>query len=71
MPKALDPAQTDALLDAGEVAARLNLSRHTVYKRIRSGDLPCVYLGSGPNPPVRVSASELDRWLEAHTRGAR
>lgn len=51
------------LLRVGEVAERTQLSRWTIYRRIESGELPAIRLGSGPGSPVRVDADELERWL--------
>jgi excisionase family DNA binding protein len=49
-------------LSPGEVTALLGLSRMTVYRRIRAGDLPALRLGD--DGPLRVDAAELERWLK-------
>lgn len=48
------------LLTAAEVAERLRVSTMTVYRLIRSGELPAVRVGRN----YRVRAEELDRYLE-------
>ena len=55
----------DRLLSVEQVARRLGCSPATVRRRIYSGELPAVKLGSGPKAPVRVAADELERWLYA------
>jgi excisionase family DNA binding protein len=51
------------LLRVPEVAERLRCSDEVVRRKIRSGDLPGVRLGSGPRAPLRVPADQLERWL--------
>lgn len=51
------------LLRVPEVAARLGVSERSVERRIHSGALPAVRLGSGPKSPVRVDEAELDAWV--------
>ena len=48
------------LLTCEEVAGRLKISRAKAYGLTRSGDLPCIRIGSN----VRVDAADLERWLE-------
>lgn len=50
------------LLRIPQVAERLGVSRASVYRWITEGRLPAVQLG-GSGAPIRVPASELDRWL--------
>jgi excisionase family DNA binding protein len=51
------------LLGVKEVALRLRCSPKTVYRKVSSGELPAVKLGSGPKAPIRVDAGELDAWI--------
>jgi excisionase family DNA binding protein len=51
------------LLRVGEVAARLRCSPEVVRRKLRSGELPGVRLGSGPRAPLRVPADALEAWL--------
>src|SRR5262249_22759516 len=51
------------LLTVEEVAERLRVSIWSVYRRIESGEIPAVRLGSGPRSPIRVDESELEQWL--------
>jgi excisionase family DNA binding protein len=43
-------------------AARLAVSRATLYRMVQRGELPTVRIGSA----VRVPVSALDRWLTDH-----
>ncbi len=49
-----------ALLNAGETATLLNISRSMVYKLIAEGALPAVRIGT----LVRIPAAGLRDWLE-------
>jgi len=49
------------LLTAAEVAAQLRVSTMTIYRLIRSGELPAVRVGRN----YRVRADELEIYLEA------
>jgi excisionase family DNA binding protein len=49
-------------LTVPETAARLRVSRQTVYRAIAAGRLPAVQLG-GPGAPLRVDERELEAWL--------
>lgn len=51
----------DQLLTAAEVADQLRVSTMTVYRLIRSGELPAVRVGRN----YRVRASALQAYLEA------
>lgn len=51
------------LLTVDEVAARLRMSKWSVYRRVEAGELPAVRLGFGPRAPIRVSERELEAWL--------
>lgn len=52
---------TRELLTAAEVADDLRVSTMTVYRLIRSGDLPAVRVGRN----YRVRRQDLDAYLEA------
>lgn len=51
--------QQRPLLTIPETAARLNLSEHTVRRRIASGELPAVRLGA----LIRIDPDDLEQWL--------
>jgi excisionase family DNA binding protein len=55
--------ETPELLTIDEAAHALRQSRETVYRRIRSGELPAVRIGCGPRAPIRISSFELACWL--------
>jgi excisionase family DNA binding protein len=61
--------QEDTLLTVAEVARLLKQSEVTVRRKIYSGELEAMRLGSSPKNPYRVSAEELDRWLAGHRSG--
>jgi excisionase family DNA binding protein len=63
------PFVTGALLTVAEVAAGMRVSNMTVYRLIKSGELPAVRVGKG----YRIRESDLQRFLEersVHVEGA-
>ena len=56
----VQPFVTGALLTVAEVAAGMRVSNMTVYRLIKSGELPAVRVGKG----YRIRESELQRFLE-------
>jgi excisionase family DNA binding protein len=52
------------LLTVPQVAARLRVSRPTVYRRIWDGSLPAVRVGNSATSPLRVPTDELNTWLD-------
>jgi excisionase family DNA binding protein len=52
-----------SLVTVDEAAKTLRLSRASVYRRIRAGELGAVRLGVGPFAPVRIEPSELWRYI--------
>jgi excisionase family DNA binding protein len=52
---------SDRLMTANEVADLLRVSTMTVYRLIRSGELPAVRVGRN----YRVRSGDLDHYLEA------
>jgi excisionase family DNA binding protein len=58
-----DMCSMPLLLDYGQVAARLNVSRSTVERAVRDGRLPVVHLGRS----TRVVPEELERFVAALT----
>jgi excisionase family DNA binding protein len=66
MASTLDTPQRDAkLLTVAEVAERLQVSLWTVYRKVESGEIPAVRLGTSKRSPVRVDPAELDEWLRS------
>jgi len=55
-------------LTLDEVAKLLRLSRRTVERRVKSGELPAVRCGR-KGTSVRVDAAELEGWLYADDSG--
>ena len=51
---------TGALLTVAEVASGMRVSNMTVYRLIRSGELPAVRVGKG----YRIQEAELQRFLD-------
>lgn len=50
------------LLTLDEVAERLRVTRRTVERKIKRGELPALELG-GKRTALRVDARELEEWL--------
>lgn len=55
------------LLTVGEVADELRVTPQTVYRRIETGELEALQLGTGPKAPLRIRAGELERFLVSTT----
>jgi excisionase family DNA binding protein len=53
------------MLDAGQVAERLNISKQSVYRLVASGELPAIRLG-GIGASVRLDEATLERWIRDH-----
>jgi len=51
----------DRLLDVSQVAARLNVSRSTVYRLISEGKLPASKMGTVYC--IRILASDVEKFL--------
>jgi excisionase family DNA binding protein len=56
----------DVLLGAGEVARRLNVTRQTVYRLTREGELPAIKLGTSAGSTLRYDPDEIAQWLADH-----
>jgi excisionase family DNA binding protein len=50
------------LLTVSDVAERLGVSRRTVERKIKLGEIPALQLG-GNWSPIRVDERELEEWL--------
>ena len=51
---------TDRLLTVAEVARQLRVSNMTVYRLIKSGDMPAIRIGRG----YRLREQDVKRYLE-------
>ncbi len=58
-----DSDTAQKLLKPCQVAERLQVSVWSVYRRIESGELPAVRIGTGPRAPIRVDADELHQFV--------
>jgi excisionase family DNA binding protein len=57
---------TPRLLTVPQVAARLGVSRVTIYRLIHENELPAVRLRGGPKrAPLRIPEDEFEAWLFA------
>jgi excisionase family DNA binding protein len=56
-----EASMAQQLLTVAEVAAQLRVSTMTIYRLIRSGELPAVRVGRN----YRVRAGDLEAYLEA------
>jgi excisionase family DNA binding protein len=59
MAQTLSREDTRPLLSPAEVAERLGVSRKSVYRLVRSGELPAVKIGHA----VRVDPDELEQYI--------
>jgi excisionase family DNA binding protein len=50
-------------LTVSAAALELRCSAPTIRRRIASGELPAVKLGSAPNAGIRIPRAALDGWL--------
>ena len=55
--------EPEKLLTVADTARRLRQSEVTVRRKIASGDLAAVRIGSGPRAPIRVEAAELEAFI--------
>ena len=53
------------LLTIKEVASRLKMNKFTIYRKVESGELPSVRLGSRA---VRVDEKDLNAWIQKRKR---
>lgn len=60
-----NPQRTAKLMTVAEVAQRLQVSLWTAYRKVESGEIPAVRLGTGKRSPIRVDERELDEWLRS------
>jgi len=62
--------QAPPVLTVPEFAAALRVHPASIYRRIQSGEIKCIRLGSAPGGRLRIRESELVRLLEpAERRG--
>ena len=61
--RTLQQTVEEGLLTPSQVAARLRISRDTVYLMTKRGDLRALRLGHGPKAHMRIPDTELDRLL--------
>jgi excisionase family DNA binding protein len=57
------------LLTVDEAARALRVTRGTMYRKIATGQVRAIRLGTGERAPIRVEASELDRFVSRSTIG--
>ena len=55
--------QAQKLLTVDEAAAKLRVSRWSISRRVASGEIPALRVGSGPRAPIRIDEHELQAWL--------
>ena len=58
-------SDTELLLRIDAAADRLAVSRATLYRMVRRGEIPTVRIGTA----VRVPVSALERWLAGQIAG--
>jgi excisionase family DNA binding protein len=60
------PSTTSRLLTIAEAADALRISRSSIYRLFDAGQLAWVQIGASR----RVTSTEIDRFIEAHTEAA-
>lgn len=58
------------LLTVDQVAARLQLSKWSVYRRVADGQLAALTIGVGPRAPIRIRSEAVERLLQPTTKEA-
>jgi excisionase family DNA binding protein len=66
-----DGADERDLLTLAEAAAMLGVSRDTIRRGIRRGEVPAVQIGGQPGRPLRVPAGELRQRVAGWSTRAR
>ena len=66
-----EPSGFTPLMDAGEAARLLNISRSLVTELAQAGNIPAIEIARGPNGRVtrRFSADALLAWAESRQMG--
>jgi excisionase family DNA binding protein len=59
----------ECLLTVDEAARALRVTRGTMYRKIQTGQVRAVRLGTGEKAPIRIEESELERYTKASTIG--
>jgi excisionase family DNA binding protein len=57
------------LLTVDEAARALRVTRGTLYRKIQTGQVRAVRLGTGEKAPIRIEEGELERYTRASTIG--
>jgi len=52
------------LMDIGEVARILGVSKITIRRKVSAGELPCIRLTRGG--PMRFDPRDLERFIQTH-----
>ena len=55
-----------ALLDAYELAEKLGVSPQWIWRRVRTGELPCFKFARGS---TRFDLAEVESWMERNRAG--
>lgn len=58
-----DSPHSDEFLTVKEVAHRLRMSRDAVERRIRSGELAAINVGTGTRTRIRIPAAALAAYI--------
>lgn len=56
----------ERLYSVSQLAALWGVSKQYVYEEITEGRLSKLNLGNGDRDKIRVAASEVARWVDAH-----
>lgn len=58
----------DDVFTVQEVAAALKIHQQTVWKMIRSGQLPAFRLTAAPKSPYRIRGTDVSRMVKARSK---
>jgi hypothetical protein len=61
-------AQDELLLTPKELARRWRQAPETIRRKVASGDVPAIRLGSGPRAPIRIPVDKVERQMTARPR---
>ncbi|MEO3869412.1 helix-turn-helix domain-containing protein [Nonomuraea sp. B12E4] len=57
---------SDVYLTPAQACGRLDITRPTLAKRIRNGEIEAIKLGEARNSPVRVLIASIEAYEERH-----
>jgi excisionase family DNA binding protein len=59
----MDGETSARLMRPRDVAAVLDQSLASVYRKLERGTIPSIRIGDGPRAPIRIPVAEFEAWL--------